>query len=84
MKKKVLLMLPCIVAVSAIGGVKTVKSIQVSNKTTVAALLSNNVESMSFCEITKGGKVRLKCTGAGTCSTTYMGYTLTCDGKKCN
>ncbi len=41
-----------------------------------------NVEAEASCEITKGDKVVLKCSGPGTCSTKYLGYTLTCDGTK--
>ena len=81
MKKKQLL-LGLAVAVCAIcGGVSRIS--HAPSKASVYSLLSENVESMTFCEITKGDKVRLKCTGEGVCSTTYMGHTLTCDGKKC-
>lgn len=45
-------------------------------------LTIENVEAMAFCEITKGNKVRLKCDGEGTCSKSYLGYTLTCDGTE--
>lgn len=45
-------------------------------------LLLNNVDAMASCEVTRGSSVKLSCSGSGTCSTTYMGYTLTCDGHK--
>lgn len=82
MKKKTLL-LGLSVAVCAICGRVSMAS-HAPSKAIVNSLLSENVESMTFCEITKEGKVRLKCTGEGVCSTTYMGYTLICDGKNCN
>jgi len=41
-----------------------------------------NVEANAECEITKGNSVKLRCSGANTCSTPYLGYTLTCDGTK--
>ena len=41
-----------------------------------------NVEALADCEITKGGSMKLKCTGDGSCSKSYLGYTLTCDGTK--
>ena len=45
-------------------------------------LMLANVEALADCEITKGGSVKLKCTGDGSCSKSYLGYTLTCDGTK--
>lgn len=45
-------------------------------------LMLGDIEATAMCEVTKGDKVRLKCDGDGTCSTSYMGHTLTCDGKK--
>jgi hypothetical protein len=41
-----------------------------------------DVEAVADCEIVKNGSVKLKCSGINTCSTSYMGYTLTCDGTK--
>jgi hypothetical protein len=41
-----------------------------------------NVEALADCEITRGGTTILSCSGSGSCSTKYMGYTLTCDGTK--
>lgn len=48
----------------------------------ISELTLANVEALADCEITKGGKVRLRCTGDGTCSKSYLGYTLTCDGTE--
>jgi hypothetical protein len=41
-----------------------------------------DIEAAADCEVTKGGSVKLSCSGSGSCSTTYLGYTLTCDGSK--
>jgi len=53
---------------------------QKQDKASMLALA--NVEASADCEITKNGKTVLDCSGAGTCSSEYWGYTLTCDGKK--
>lgn len=45
-------------------------------------LALDNIEALAFCEITKGNKARLRCDGEGTCSKSYLGYTLTCDGTE--
>jgi len=45
-------------------------------------LMLANVEALADCEIVKGGSVKLKCTGDGSCSKSYLGYTLTCDGTE--
>lgn len=44
---------------------------------------SSNTEALTDCEITNGkGTVIFSCKGAKTCSETYLGKTLTCDGTK--
>lgn len=55
---------------------------QSKNEVELSDLTLSNVEATAMCEVTKGDKVRLKCTGKETCSTTYLGHTLTCDGTK--
>lgn len=45
-------------------------------------LAMTNVEALADCEVSKKDKVVLSCAGLGSCSTTYLGYTLTCDGTK--
>lgn len=46
-------------------------------------LFDTNVEALSDCEITtEKGKVLFSCRGENTCSATYLGKTLTCDGTK--
>lgn len=46
------------------------------------SLFERDVEALSYCEVTNHGSVKLTCDGDGTCSTTYMGATLVCDGTK--
>ena len=53
-----------------------------NNRKLCLNLMLANVEALADCEITKGGSVKLKCTGDGSCSKSYLGYTLTCDGTK--
>lgn len=53
------------------------------NKLLIQNIALDNIEAVAECEVTnKRGKVLLKCTGSDSCSTTYMGHTLTCDGTK--
>lgn len=41
-----------------------------------------NTDAHASCSVVRKGKVIFECTGEdGTCSTTYMGITLTCSGK---
>lgn len=49
---------------------------------TIFDVTMENIETLSACEITKGDKVKLVCSGEGTCSKKYLGYTLTCDGTE--
>ena len=78
MKKKILGV--AIIATLAITAgwnyLQSKQSVELSN------LTLNNIEATAMCEVTKGDKVRLKCTDKETCSTTYLGHTLTCDGTK--
>ena len=47
-------------------------------------LLKNDVEALSTCEITKKDRVIFLCArDENTCEVTYLGYTLTCSGDKC-
>lgn len=48
----------------------------------VSDLAFSEVEALSYCEITRKGKIVLECDGDGSCSDTYLGYTLKCDGKR--
>ena len=49
----------------------------------VSDLAFSEVEALSHCEITRKGKIILECDGnEGTCSATYLGYTLTCNGTE--
>jgi hypothetical protein len=48
----------------------------------LSVITLDNVEATAACEISRGGEVKLSCSGANNCSTTYLGYTLTCDGTK--
>ena len=48
----------------------------------VSDLAFSEVEALSHCEITRKGKIILECDGDGSCSDTYLGYTLKCDGKR--
>ena len=49
----------------------------------VSDLAFSEVEALSYCEITRNGKIILECLGdEGTCSIIYQGYTLKCDGKE--
>lgn len=68
------------VAIAAVAGYSVYTSQK--NDIEMSDLAMENVEALADCEITKKGKVVLKCTGTGSCSATYLGYTLTCDGRK--
>lgn len=47
------------------------------------AMMLGDVEALSSCEITKGDKVKFKCTdNTGECSISGFGATLKCSGKK--
>ena len=69
-------------AMAGVGAMKTYGAYTAANMSDSDLLLAENVEALSSCEITKKGKVVLRCTGDNRCSTTYLGYTLTCDGTK--
>jgi hypothetical protein len=72
-------------AVVAILLIYTVAAFNISigfKDNNIPVMSMENVEAIAGCEITKNGKVVLNCSGGGKCSTTYMGYTLTCDGTK--
>lgn len=46
-------------------------------------LFSVNVDALADCEISnKGGEIIFSCSGENTCSVTYLGKTLTCDGTQ--
>lgn len=46
-------------------------------------MMLGDVEALSSCEITKGDKVKFKCTdNTGECSISGFGATLKCSGKK--
>lgn len=50
---------------------------------TRSGLISTDVDALAGCEITnKKGEVLFSCSGENTCSETYLGKTLTCDGTK--
>ena len=51
----------------------------------ISNLEKANVEALASCEITRGDNVKFSCEGEQEiCSITYMGYTLTCSGRKVN
>ena len=45
-------------------------------------LITPDIQALTDCEVTQGDKVLFSCAGEGKCQKTYMGVTLTCDGKK--
>lgn len=81
MKKKIFFGAFCLAI--ACAGAMVYSSQLIQGNSSRNAMLQGDVEALSSCEITKGGGVKLKCAGeVGACTTSYMGYTLTCSGTK--
>ena len=80
MKKKVL---GAFCLAIAWAGVMAYSSQILEGKSSRGVMLQGDVEALSSCEINRGGSVKYLCVGEqGSCSTSYMGYTLTCSGTK--
>ena len=69
-----------VAAIAMVAGYNMYQSQSVMNGMSEFALA--NVEALADCEITKGGSTKLTCEGEGTCSKSYLGYVLTCDGTE--
>ena len=79
MKKMILLAAGAVLLVAAVSAFVYVKN----ENNAMNELFDTNVEALSDCEITtEKGKVLFSCRGENTCSATYLGKTLTCDGTK--
>lgn len=79
MRKNILF--ACAVTALLVGVFMTKSS---SQQKKLVNMTLTETEAIAGCEITKKGKVVLDCSGTKSCSTTYLGYTLTCDGQKVN
>ena len=70
-----------LVVVIAVGAMTNVNLNRVGNHNYDLALA--NVDAIASCEVTSSdGKSILNCTGSGSCTKSYLGYTLTCTGTK--
>ncbi len=77
-KTKIAIAIACILAMS---GITTFYSLKCINYP--VSLLDDECDALTSCEITsKKGEVVFSCSGENTCSSTHLGYTLTCDGTK--
>jgi len=56
--------------------------VSIQKSSSLTPMFSSDIEALSMCEVTFKGKVRLKCMGEGTCSASYGGAILVCDGTK--
>ena len=68
--------------VAAIAMVSGINVFNAHKTEALSDLALPKVEALAACEITKNDNIKLKCDGEGTCSKTYLGYTLTCDGTE--
>ena len=80
MRKKKLIKGMMAVAIVAVAGLAIYAN---QPKEEMTDVMLTNVEALARCEITKGGTtVKFECKGAGTCTKTALGHTLTCDGTE--
>ena len=79
--KKIILSV-AVVATAVIAGWNYQQSSKDMKKLFVENIAFIDIEAVAMCEVSKNGKVYLKCDGGSTCSTPKFGYTLTCDGTK--
>lgn len=72
-------------SIVAFVGVSLVAIIMVSilSSKNIKELSSGDNDVLGACEITKKDKAKFVCEGEkGKCSETYLGYVLTCSGRK--
>lgn len=55
-----------------------------SQNNELSSISLTDIDAVADCEVrtNAGNIVILRCSGAGSCSTSYGGYTLTCSGTK--